>query len=275
MTDAERTSAPPSPRSRLIELGIGAGLLVGLSACLQLFEQILGPSNLGGAIFGALAVDIAAGRTGVRWDWDTLPLDAPRRAIARVGAGAGVAVVAGGLALAIAAAMRWFRATGPVAPSATIAFAVARAAAISVRDEILFRGIPLAAMSRARVPPMVARAFAALVSGAAIVAVPGATPAALALAVASGWLFAALWERDRGAWAAVGAHAAWVLLLGSFIHGGVMDLEWTTGELAVGAAADGMPAWLAAGILLVMGFGVARLPWPSAAQSAAPREPAG
>ncbi len=151
-------------------------------------------------------------------------------------------------------------------PSAALALAVARAAAVSVRDELLFRGIPLAAAARAGVPAPIARGFAALVSGAAIVMIPGASPAAVALAVASGWLFASLWERDRGAWAAVGAHGAWVLLIGSMLHGGLFDVDWTTGNLAIGASAAGAPAWLAAGVLAVAGVLVVR--WGAARQTA-------
>ena len=97
--------------------------------------------------------------------------------------------------------------------------------------------------------------------------VPGVTPAALALAVASGWLFASLWERDRGAWAAVGAHAAWTLLVGSALHGGIVDLDWTRGELAVGAAAAGAPAWVATVCLIAAATLLPRLPWPAAPRS--------
>jgi hypothetical protein len=254
-------SEPQAPRARLVELGIGAAWLVGLAAAMQIVEQILGPANLGGVILSALAVDIAARRAGVRWDSpdrglapgkpDEATLDAPPSAIRRVAVGAAVAVLAGGLALAVAAGFRWCHLDAPAQLSPALAFALARAAAVSVRDELLFRGIPLAAASRAGVPAPVARAFAALVSGAALALVPGVTAGALALAIASGWLFAALWHADRGAWAAIGAHAAWALLLGSVLHGGLFDAEWTTGELALGASAGGPPAWVAAAILVV------------------------
>jgi hypothetical protein len=254
--------APAGPP--LVELGIGAAWLVGLAAALQLLDQVLGPANLGAAIFGALGTDVAAGRAGVRWDRSIVELDAPRAAVRRVAAGAGVALAAGALAIAVSGAFHWFHVASALGPSAAIAFAVARAAAVSVRDELLFRGIPLAAAARAGLPAPIARGFSALVSGAAIVMVPGVTPAALALAVGSGWLFASLWERDRGAWAAVGAHAAWALLVGSMIHGGVVDLEWTTGELAVGAAAAGAPAWVATAVVIAAAAVLPRLPWPTA-----------
>jgi uncharacterized protein len=256
--------APSAPASPLIELGLGAAWLVGISAALQVLDAVLGPANLGVAIFGALGTDLAAGRAGVRWDRDAKAGDDPRIPARRLAAGAGVALAVGVAAVGIAGALRWFHVEATPSPSAALAFAVARAAAISVRDELLFRGIPLAAAARAGVPAPIARGFSALVSGAALVLVPGVTPAALALAIASGWLFASLWERDRGAWAAVGAHAAWALLLGSVIHGGVLDLAWTTGELTVGASAAGAPAWIASVALLAAAALLPRLPWPAA-----------
>ncbi len=139
---------------------------------------------------------------------------APARAPLRVGVGAAVAVGAAVVAIAASGALQWFQVEAGVPLSAALAFAVARAAAMAVRDELLFRGIPLAAATRAGVPAPVARVFAALLSGASLVLLPGVTPAAIALAVASGWLFASLWERDRGAWAAFGAHGAWLLVTG-------------------------------------------------------------
>ena len=45
------------------------------------------------------------------------------------------------------------------------------------------------------------------------------------------------------------------------LHGGLFDVDWTTGELAVGASAAGGPAWLAAAVLTAAGFVVVGLPW--------------
>jgi membrane protease YdiL (CAAX protease family) len=251
----------------LVELGLGAAWLTGLAAVLSILDRVIGPASLGTALFGAIAVDMAAERAGVRWS-DGVPGPATQRlTVQRLGAGAGAALVAWGLSLAPAAALGWFHADG-ARPSPALVLAVLRAAALGVRDELLFRGIPLTAAARAGVPATAAQVFAALVSGAAVVMVPGATPAAVALAVASGWLFAAVWRRDRGAWAAVGAHAAWSLLVGPVLHGGLLDVDWTTGELAVGASAAGPPAWVAAGVLIAVGAALRWVPWPG------PKDPA-
>lgn len=254
------TQVTQRPSRRLIELALGAVWLVGLAAALQALDLVSGVAELRTPLFGALAIDLLAGRAGVRWDWDDDGIDSRKHAVRRVAAGAAVALVAGAAVLLVAAALRWFDCEG-ARPSAALAVALARAAAVAVRDELLFRGIPLAAAVQARVPTPVARGFAALVSGATIVMLPGVTPAAVVLAIGSGWLFAALWECDRGAWAAVGAHGAWSFLVGSVLHGGLFDVEWTHGELAVGASAAGAPAWVAAAVLTAAGFVVVRLPW--------------
>jgi membrane protease YdiL (CAAX protease family) len=269
--DSDRASERPGPRlgrAALAELGIGAAWIVGVAFALRLVELLLGPANLGGAIFGALAVDIAVGRLGVRWDEDDLPATARKRGAIRVAAGALVTVVVGGVVVAVAAALHWFHREGPAAPSSALAFALVRAFAVATRDELLFRGVTLRVAARAGVRPGIARAFAALLGGAALVMVPGVTPAAVALAVALGWLTATLWTRDRGAWAAVGAHAAWLAIVGSAIHGGLLDLDWTNGELAIGASAAGPPAWLAAALLVGAAFVVPKLPWPAVAHVA-------
>ncbi len=255
-------SGESHPRGPLLELGLGAAWLVGLAAMLSMVDQLLGPGSMGAAILGALAIDLLAKRAGVRWDHDELGIDSPRHIVRRVATGAGVALVAGALAIGVAGALGWFHGHGPQISSALV-FAAVRSTALAVRDELLFCGIPLAAAARARIPAAFAQGFAGLTSGAAIALVPGATPAAVALAVASGWLFAVLWTRDRGAWAAVGAHAAWLMLLGSVIHGGLFDLDWTAGELAAGAHAAGRPAWLAAATLAAVAVALRWLPRPA------------
>ncbi len=44
------------------------------------------------------------------------------------------------------------------------------------------------------------------------------------------------------------------------MHGGAVELTWTTGELAVGACAAGPAAWVAGLVLVAAAIGVRRLP---------------
>lgn len=257
MTEYASRKAP----TPLVELSLGIAWLLGSAAALLIIERLLRSATLAAAILGAVLVDAGASRAGVRWseadegarfDW--------QRALKRVAAGAGVALALGGIVLAVAVARGWLHGHEGPSLSSAVLFAMVRAAAVATRDELLFRGIPIVAAARAGVPAPIARAFAALAGGAAIALVPGVTPAAIAIAVASGWLTAALWQRERGAFMAVGARAGWLLLFGSLLHGGLFDVDWNVGSLAIGNTSWGAPAWLSAGVLAVGALVVSRIP---------------
>ena len=254
-SEADKAPRPPGPP--LAEIGIGLAWLLGAAAMLQIVELLLGRVIMGAAIAGAVIADLASTWAGVRWDvgekrhW--------KDAVARLGAGAGLA------AAVVAATFALGAATGRVeihagAPSLGIFLVILRAAAIAVRDELIFRGIPLVAAARAGVPKPIARGFAALAGAAAIATLPGASPASITLTVASGWLFATLWQRDRGAWSAVGAHAAWALLTGAVLRGGLVDMAFREGNLGLGPRASGAPAWIAAAMALIAAALLPKLP---------------
>lgn len=254
--------ASPKAPTPLVELSLGIAWLLGIAAALLIIERLMPAASLAAAILGALIVDAGATRAGVRWstadegetrfDW--------RRAVKRVALGAGVAFALGGVVLAFAVARGWLHGHEGPRLSSAVLFAILRAAAVATRDELLFRGIPLVAADRAGVPAPIARIFAALTGGAAIALVPGVTVAAVALAIASGFLTATLWQHERGGFTAVGARAAWLLLFGSLLHGGLFDIDWNVGSLAIGNTSWGPPAWLAAGVLAAGALVVPRIP---------------
>lgn len=250
-----QTGAPRS-RARVVELGLGAAWLLAVAAVLLVIERLLPSAALAAPIFGALVADVAAGRAGVRWE------DAPpsgRSPVRRIAGGAGAAMAAGLVVVVVAIPLGLLQRHGAgVHPDPALLLAVVRSASVAVRDELLYRGIPLFFAARAGVHPLLARGFAALAGGAAIVLLPGVGPAAVALAVVSGWFFATLWQRDRGAWAALGAHATWLLFFGSVLHGGLFDVDWTRGNLAIGATSWGAPAWLATAVLAAASWWLGR-----------------
>lgn len=258
------TTAPDQAKSPLTEIGLGAAFLLGTAAALQVLERILPPASIATAVLGALLVDIAASRAGVRWsnlDEPEAPPIAYGLASRRLAVGAAIALVPGLVVIGVSAAAGLIHGHGQ-GPSLTgaVIFALLRAAAVAARDELLFRGIPLIAASRAGVPAPHARAFAALASGAALAFLPGASLAAVALAVASGWLYAGLWQRERGAFLAIGAHTAWLLLFGSLLHGGLFDVDWVNGNIAIGATSSGLPAWLATASFVLAALVLPRIP---------------
>ncbi len=206
--------AESAPKSiRLAELVHGAAWMMGLAAALGIVGMMLGKNTLGELVAGAVLVDFGATRAGVVWSASELAPGWKERA-RRLGKGAlwggGVviaALIVGAIArLALGPSSKLVGLGLNPSPSFTLVLTLARAAAISVRDELLYRGIPLLAAKRGGVPDQAARVFAALAGGAAIALAAGTSPGDVMLAVASGWVFATLWHKEGGAWMAIGAH---------------------------------------------------------------------
>ncbi|WP_437588014.1 CPBP family glutamic-type intramembrane protease [Sorangium sp. So ce1000] len=253
---AEEGRPPPDgagPQRRLIELALGAAWLVGLAAALQIVAVLLSSSPLAAALAGAVVADVVAARAGVLWI-DPLEREDPgrrARAARRVGLGAALGALAVLLTLGISAALGWATVEAG-APSVSFGFALARAIALAVRDELLLTGIPFAAAARAGLSPRPALVFSALAHGAALGLAPGASVSSFALATALGALAAALFLRCRGMLAAVAVHASFTALAGAGLRGALLDATWASGTLAVGTQASGRPAWLGAAVLAIL-----------------------
>jgi hypothetical protein len=270
----------------LAHLGLGAAWLVGLAAALQLVEVLLGKSPLASAMAGAVLADVVAGFAGVRWDSSPAkgaknaakgapskeqeaPASGARPAekaagaeaakasgeeanpVRDIGVGMATALVAVIVTLLVGAVLGWVMIERG-GPSTSIAFALMRSAATGVRDELMLRGIVLTAAARAGISPRIAAVVAALAGGAVLALVPSVSAGAIALAITSGFFFALLWQRFRGAWAAVGAHAFWVFLIGAALRGGFIDVAWSSGSLTSGGRSTGGAAWLAAGVFALL-----------------------
>jgi hypothetical protein len=274
----------------LAHLGLGAAWLVGLAAALQLVEMLLGKSPLASAMAGAVLADVVAGFAGVRWDSQApkgaktaaketkeagkapskaqeegAPASGARPAgveaakasgeevnpVRDIGIGMATALVAVIVTLLVGAVLGWVMIERG-GPSTSIAFALMRSAATGVRDELMLRGIVLTAAARAGISPRIAAVVAALAGGAVLALVPSVSIGAVALAITSGFFFALLWQRFRGAWAAVGAHAFWVFLISAALRGGFVDVAWSSGSLTSGGRSTGGAAWLAAGVFALL-----------------------
>ncbi|MGK4002030.1 CPBP family glutamic-type intramembrane protease [Sorangium sp. So ce1036] len=243
----------PGARRRLLELAVGAAWLVGLAAVLEFLSVLLGSSPLAAALAGAVLADLVAARAGVRWS-DPLEEAAPghlARALRRVGLGAALGALAVLLTLGASVVLGWASVEGGE-PSLSSGFALVRAVAFAVRDELLLTGIPFATAARAGLPSRFALAFSALAHGAALGLTPDATAASFAMTTALGALTAALWRRSGGAFAAISAHAVFNLLAGAGLRGALLDVTWIEGALTAGARALGGPAWVAAATLAAL-----------------------
>lgn len=243
--DRDEAALVPIDRGALVQIGLGATYLVVGAAAVEIIDAMLGQTPLASALLGAIAVDMIGMRAGIEWGDRG---EATSALVRKGGVGAAIGAAAGAIVIVAGALLR-FAHVSFGAPQAALLFAVVRAIASAARDETLFRGITLNAGSRARVSDAYVLTFAALAGAAPLLFVREIEPSAVALALATGFAFALVWRRF-GKVAAIGAHAAWSIVLDAFARGALLDVDWGKDSLALGAHASGRPAWLATGIVL-------------------------
>jgi hypothetical protein len=172
-----------------------------------------------------------------------------------IGLGLAVGLAVTAFALGVSLAAGWAHAESGAIVSGLL-FGGARAAAIGVRDELLYRGVVLFFATRAGLPPRLAVAYAAVAGAAAIALAPGASVGAALVALAAGAAYATLWLSRRGAFAAIAAHAGWGLFAGAGVHGALVEATFSHGDLGEGVRPAGPPAlvatlaWIAAAFLI-------------------------
>lgn len=244
---SNEVSDPNAARGRLATLGIGAAWFLGVAAVLELVAYLLGSSSLGEAVVGALIVDLAAGRMGVAWTLGTPERAALVRACTKAGVTGALVCVLALLAGTIAGMTK----TYPGRIDVYALMSVIGIVAVAIRDELLFRAVVFHTASKVKLHLGATVVFCALLSGAAAFA-RGASPGGLVLATSTGLLFASVYRWLGGAWPAIVAHASWSLVAGPVSRGVILDVQWAKGELTDGASADGVPAFIAAGIAAIV-----------------------
>lgn len=240
-------SSAPFSRNQAIEVAVGAAWLLGIAAALHVVELFIGNNPLVVAVLGAVIVDVATAKAGLRWNETERPLRQSLKALAQ-GAAVSLAVVAAILIVAVPSGL----ATAAVGhPTVTSLLSVGRAGAIGVRDELLFHGLVLMFARRANISDSVAVVFAAIAGAVSVALVDGATGEAIVLTFMTGAAFASLYARRRTAWLAIGAHAGWVLFAGAALRDTLLDVRWSYGMLSENLGAWGLPTLLACAAWLV------------------------
>ena len=232
-------SAPRAPAWRETARIVLWGLI--FYASVELSASFLVRSKIASLAVGAAIAEWGAGRVGVHWSEPGDPAPAWGSLARRIGLGfalgLGACVVA--LLFACATGGAWIAPNRPIASGMVVGLVAAALSA--TRDELLFRGILLksiASLPRSSSHRGIAIGACALAAGLHPLGAGERSVAKLMIATAAGAGFAALWQRDRGAWLAVGAHAAWAWALGSLLRGGLLDVRtragfWGGGDLAL------------------------------------------
>jgi len=239
------TAAPSVPEARRV---VGWGL------------AFWGASQLAGAVFSnnatalvavqAALAEWGAGRIGITWSNPLAAMPTGQAIARRVGLGAamGAAAAAGvvGLALATGGA-----AMAPASPGfGSLAVGLVVAVLASVRDELFLRGVVLRA-TRGLLPAWASLAACGAAAAAGRFGAEGVVDLSLLVAGLRGVALGSVWVRDRGAWVAVGASAAWAWTLQSIVHGGLLDVRFGT------EADAGVPSLVMMGVAAVVGVVVA------------------
>lgn len=263
----EKIAEKPREMSPLRALVEGSAWLVGLAAACHLVETVVAQNPLAAVVSTAVIADLGASRAGVSWADPAAADEAPRTLARRALRAAGVALAAAAVAT-LAGRVAGLATVGLAAPAWTTLLALLRSIAIAVRAESLLRGVVFHFAAKAGLGEAWALGFGALASGALLVLGPFATPPAVALAIAGGLFFGAVWSRLGGAWAAVAAHATWAFALSSLLRGAALDVRWTEGTLAEGVRAAGPPAWLGAvALTIAAALVLAKIPRKTAAKT--------
>jgi hypothetical protein len=208
----------------------------------------------------AAVAEWGAGRMGIPWSdpraspprWEAIA----RRAAIGAALGAGCAVLASGLAIGVRQAV-----VGAGEPAmGALLVGLFMAAMGAVRDELLLRGVVLRATQQL-LPMGAALVACGLAAAAARLGIDGAITPALFSEALRGTALGAIWTRDKGAWMACAANAAWTWTMGPVLGGNLLDVRFATEPGSASAAI----AVLAVATLVACLWAAGKLPRPRAA----------
>lgn len=237
------------------QLLVGAASLCGLAIVVHLLDGWFHTNPLAASLIGAVIVDLFGGRLGLQWN-QGLPANAWQRTLRvlrGVALGAGIAL----FIVLVAAMLGWTHVMRGSPTVMGLGLGVAGPLAMAARDELLYRGVPMA-IAGGRVPDRYLLPFVALLGAAPIVLQPGASVIGVVLAISSGAFFAVCWRLGRGAYVPWGAHAGWLFMAGAGVHGGLLDAWFRDGVLVPISRAHGTIAWLAAVVFAIAALGSAQ-----------------
>lgn len=242
-----------APRSEGVELGLRAVRLLAMGAIAFALESFLDAYRLAALLIGAFAVELLAGKVGLRLDETGKRKTMDLALVVLRGFGLGVAAAL----LVVAVAAAFGLATVSVGAPSLVGLGLGLVVpfAQAARDELLFRGAPLALL-RDRIPDPYALPFAALLGGAPLLLVAERSPTGIAIVVVTGLAFAVAWRLGKGMFLAWGAHAGWLFMLGAGSRGSLLDVSFGTDQLLPFVRAEGAVAWVTLAIAILASIGV-------------------
>jgi hypothetical protein len=237
----------PTAAAKLRDARRVVGWGLGFWGAAQLAVAVLGNNSTALAASQAVLAEWGAGRVGVTWSSPLTAVPSGRSLAKRAGLGAVLGTVAAWVLVALALATR-SATTAPASPAlASLALGLVVSALSAVRDELFLRGVVLRA-TRGLLPAWAALAACGAAAAAGQFGVDGMVSLSLLVQALRGVALGSLWIRDRGAWMAVGASAAWTWTLQSVVRGGLFDVRF------VAESDAGIPALITVTLAAALGF---------------------
>ncbi len=225
------------------------GWTLGAWAAMQVAALVLTRNALALLVVQATIAEWGAGKLAVTWS-DPL---APPPAVSAVARRFGLGAAWGFAGAACVAGVGWAArqaSIGPATPAVGALLLGAVPALLgAVRDELLLRGMVLR-IGRSLLGPVGAIVLCGCCAAAARAGAAELTVLAVCVEGFRGIALALVWNRDRGAWMALGANAAWTWALDSLLRGGLVDVR-----MAVEPGAS------AAALVVVIAFGALAARW--------------
>lgn len=237
----------PEEQKASVKAAVRVGALGGvLYGAVSLLGAVLATMPLAALVAQTVATEWGMGKLGLAWSNPLEPERETKEIAARVAKGALIGMAPAAIVL------EWLHLTHTcdIFPASfgvtSLLLGLLSAALGSVRDQILLVGLTRRVLAHADAawPKVLAGGalFAARAYGAE------ATPFEIAATFALGALGAALWQRDRAAYAAVGMNLGWLFTTETLFHGTLLEVRTLPSALSGGDA--GMGHGLAAAAVL-------------------------
>jgi membrane protease YdiL (CAAX protease family) len=228
---------------------------------MTLVGSFLGGQAIGAAGVEAAIAEFSTGQLGVAWSDPHAPPQRAKQAAMRAVRGAAFGIAVAALVIALAFTTRAAHVTREGVSVRALLTGLLLPGLVAVREELFFRGLVLRVLSTARREAQLVACGLASIAAALGATDSGINLAQIAVAGLSGVAFGAIWQRERGAWMAWGAHAAWLWAMQAGTTAfDIAGTTWAGGNAGLGGGYVAVPVVTIAAIAAI--FWAFRRPEP-------------
>jgi hypothetical protein len=238
----------PLRQEDVLALVRAGALLLIAGTLLRSLDWVFSSRPILAVVIGAFFLDLWAQKIGARW----MAGGASSRSLSTFFTWAGVGLGLGLFVVVVTAAFGAAHLSMSRVSAESFALGVLRTAAYAFRDELLFRGVPLALVG-GHLDRRWSIAFSVALAVAPLVLMTG-TIAPIALTAASGAFYALIWSAGSGGFAAWATHTGWRIAIEVIAGGSIIEVAYEKGALPSAQGALGLPAYVAALAFVLSAF---------------------